>query len=123
MTITRCEIHLDALRFYAYHGVMEQERKVGGEYTVDLQLRLSDADAAVNDDDLSGTVNYAEVYELVHKEMATPSALLEHAAGRILSAIFSHFPKVASATIKLCKVNPPMGATCKGCSVVLTAER
>lgn len=123
MTITNCDIELKALHFYAYHGVLEQERKVGGDYTVDLQLQLSDAEAAIYDDQLDGTVNYAEVYELVRHEMATPSALLEHVAGRILSAIFDRFPKVVRATVKVCKVNPPMGASCNGCSVALTAER
>lgn len=123
MTITNCEIQLKGLRFYAYHGVLEQERKVGGDYTVDLQLRLSEADAAVFGDDLDGTVNYAEVYDLVRHEMAVPSALLEHVAGRILAAIFDRFPKVAAATVNLRKVNPPMGASCDGCAVVLTADR
>ena len=123
MTITNCEIELKGLRFNAFHGVLEQEHKVGGDYTVDLQLRLSDAEAAIFDDKLDGTVNYAEVYDLVHHEMTVPSALLEHVAGRILAAIFDRFPKVAAATIHLRKVNPPMGAACDGCAVVLTAER
>lgn len=123
MTISQCDIRLEGLRFYAFHGVLEQERRVGGDYTLDLILTLSDADAAIFQDDLSGTVNYAEVYELVKREMATPSALLEHVAGRILAALFEAFPKVAAATVKLRKDNPPMGATCDGCSVVLTAKR
>lgn len=123
MTITQCDIRLEGLRFYAFHGVLPQEQIVGGHYTVDLCLRLSEAERAVLHDELAGTVNYAEVYRLVQREMATPSALLEHVAGRILSAIFAAFPTVATATITLRKDNPPMGADGEGCSVRLTAER
>lgn len=123
MRITQTEIHLEGFRFYAYHGVLEQERKVGGEYTIDLFLTLSDATSAIADDDLDGTVNYAEVYDLLKREMEVPSALLEHVCGRILQVLFDAFPLIVKAQIKLCKVNPPLGAVCSGCSAVLTAER
>lgn len=123
MKIKNCEIRLEALRFYAYHGVLQQERNVGGFYTLDLCLTLSDASSAIADDKLAGTVNYAEVYELVRSEMATPSALLEHVAGRILTAVFERFPLVASAVVSVRKDNPPMGADCAGCTVTLSAER
>lgn len=123
MKIKNCEIRLEALRFYAYHGVLQQERNVGGFYTLDLCLTLSDASSAIADDNLAGTVNYAEVYELVRSEMATPSALLEHVAGRILTAVFERFPLVASAVVSVRKDNPPMGADCAGCTVTLSAER
>lgn len=129
MTITHLDIRLEGLRFYAYHGVLPQERKVGGRYTVDLVLSLpapvDDAPtcAAVCADDLAGTVNYAEVYDVVRREMDTPSALLEHAAGRILSAVFDAFPLVIGAVVTLRKDTPPMGAACNGCAVTLTAKR
>lgn len=123
MTITNCAIRLDGLRFYAYHGVLEQERLVGGHYTVDLVLTLGDCSAAIDDDDLSGTVNYAEVYEAVRKEMAQPSALLEHVAGRILRRILTDFSRVVTARITLRKDTPPMGADCDGCAVVLEVKK
>lgn len=123
MRLSQCDIQLRGLRFYAYHGVLEQERRVGGDYTLDLVLTLSDASRAIFHDDLAGTVNYAEVYALVEREMAQPSALIECVAGRILQALFDAFPLVASATVTLCKVNPPMGADTRGCAVSITAER
>lgn len=123
MTITNCDIQLQQLRFYAFHGVLPHERVVGGHYTVDLHLHLSDATRAIENDDLAGTVNYAEVHDVVKREMDIPSALLEHVAGRILRAVFEAFPLVASATIVLRKDTPPMNADCAGCAVRLTAER
>lgn len=123
MTITKTEIRLQGLRFYAYHGVLPQERQVGGHYTVDATLQLTGADSAIHDDELSGTVNYAEAYAIISREMQTPSALIEHVAGRILRAVFAAFPLVCAATIEVRKDTPPMGADCAGCSVRLTATR
>ena len=34
--VMECSVKLERMRFYAYHGVMEQERRVGN----DLRLRL-----------------------------------------------------------------------------------
>lgn len=135
--IEQCDVQLNGLRFYAYHGVLPQERTVGGWYTVDVRLSLlADGQslaatsssaaapaAAIMDDDLRATVNYAEVYALIGSVMAQPSALIEHVAGRILSGVFAEFPLVQAACVIVRKDNPPMGADCAGCSVTLSASR
>lgn len=133
--INTCDVQLHRLRFYAYHGVLPQERTVGGWYTVDVRLSLlgegqqlvadvEEAPAgAVFRDDLCATVNYAMVYALVARVMAQPSALIEHVAGRILKALFEEFALVQAATVSVRKENPPMGADCGGCSVTLSAVR
>ena len=59
--------------------------QVGNTFIVDLIL-TAPLENAVWSDDLSDTINYATVYETVKAEMAIPSRLLEHAAGRILKA-------------------------------------
>lgn len=123
MKITRCDIRLEQLRLYAYHGVLEQERRVGAFYTLDVTLSLAHAEGAVLHDELASTVNYAEVYDLVRQEFMQPSQLLEHVAGRLLQAILFAFPAVAAAAVTVRKDNPPMGADCAGCSVTLAAER
>lgn len=123
MKILSTEIRIDAMRFHAYHGVLEQERAVGGDYSVTLRLWLSAYWEAVSCDSLEGTVNYAEAYALVEREMRLPSALIEHVAGRILSAVFFAFPRVAEAEVEVRKMNPPMGGDCAGAAVVLRAAR
>ena len=72
---------------------------------------------AMQSDDVEDTLNYAELYQLVQREMAVPSKLLEHVAGRIVKAIGKDFPDVTSIDLKLTKLNPPMGADCAGASV------
>ena len=110
------------MAFYAYHGVLPQERAVGGEYWVDLTLYPADISAAVQGDRLDGTINYAEAYEIVRREMAQPSALLEHVCGRIAQALFAAFPALLRIEVEVCKVNPPIGAACHGASVKLVFE-
>ena len=122
MTIATSKIYLDDMHFYAYHGVMEQERSVGGEYSVSLTVE-TDLTEAVRTDDVADTINYAALYEIVKSEMAVPSKLLEHVAGQIGQRIMETFERITTLTIKVTKVNPPMGADCKGASVELKLTR
>lgn len=102
-------ISLD-LTFHARHGVLPQEQSVGGEFRVRLRLSLSEADAAdaLCSDSLDGTVNYAEVYELVRKEMERPSALIEHVAARICKVLLHTFSKLREVETAVTKVAPPI---------------
>ena len=115
-------ITLNGLRFYAYHGVLPQERRVGGYFVVSLRLGC-DIIRAMQSDDVSDTLNYAEVYRVVKREMEIPSNLLEHAAGRIVRAISKSFPAVTSIDLTLNKVNPPMGADCQGAGVEVKIKK
>lgn len=118
MRIESGYIFLKDLRFHAFHGVMPQERKVGGDFLVSLRMGY-DISKAMRTDEVSDTLNYAEVYALVRKEMEQPSALLERVAGRIAEALFASDPKILSIDLWLTKVNPPMGADCQGAGVEL----
>ena len=122
MTIAASKIFLDDMRFYAYHGVMEQERRVGGEYGVSLVVEV-DLTQAIATDDVADTVNYAELYELVKREMAVSSKLLEHVAGRIGQSAMDKFDRITALTIRVTKLNPPMGADCNGASVEIKVKR
>lgn len=122
MKITGSKIYLDDIRFYAYHGVMEQERQVGGEYLVSLAIE-TDLSEAVHTDDLADTVNYAALYALIEREMSVPSKLLEHVAGRIGQRSLEEFDKIATLTVRVTKQNPPIGADCKGASVEIKMKR
>lgn len=115
-------VALNHLRFHAYHGVLPQEKQVGGSYDVSIRLQIREAQDAVLHDKLSGTVNYAEVYEEIKSIMSQPSQLLEHVAGRILRRIFLQHRQVTQASVTVCKINPPIGADCESASVTLTAK-
>lgn len=124
MKLMSSKIYLRNVRFHAFHGVLPQEGIVGNDYLVNLVLDY-DFSSALKTDDLQGTLNYAEVYQKVREEMAVPSKLLEHVAGRIAHRLFSDFPEIQKLQLSITKVNPPMGADCDGAGVevVLTNDK
>lgn len=121
-TLTQNKIIIQGLRLFAYHGVMEQERKIGAYFTLDLEVE-TDFSSALQSDDLSGTISYADLFKTVKQEMSQPSSLLEHVAGRIVKAIFTDYPTATSVRLRLLKENPPMGADCQGAGVEVFYER
>lgn len=124
MNLMSSKIYLRNVRFHAFHGVLPQEGIVGNDYLVNLVLDY-DFSSAMKTDDLQGTLNYAEVYQKVKEEMAVPSKLLEHVAGRIAHRLFSDFPEIQKLQLSITKVNPPMGADSDGAGVevVLTNDK
>ena len=111
-------IRLEKLRFRALHGVLPQERQVGGDFTVTLRIGYL-WQAAMDSDAVADTLDYAAVYRLVQREMVLPSQLLEHVAGRIAKALLRDFPQITSIDLWLTKTCPPMGADGEGAGVEL----
>lgn len=118
------KIYLKNVRFHAYHGVLPQETQVGNDYVVNLDVSY-DFSRAMETDELAGTLNYAELYELVKEEMEISSKLLEHVAGRIGKRLLAEYPAIQEIQLAITKVNPPFGADCDGAGVevVLTNDK
>ena len=116
MLATDMYIRMEGMKFYAFHGVLPQENTVGSYYYLDLKLK-TDFSRASENDDLEGTVSYADIYTAVKAEMEIPSQLLEHVCQRISSRIFKDFLSITAIDIALFKENPPMGACAKSIGV------
>lgn len=115
-------IFLDRICFFAHHGVGGQETLVGNEFTVSLRLKVN-IERAMQTDDVTDTVSYAEVYEAVKAEMGIPSKLLEHVGGRIVKRLFGDFPQIENIELKLSKRNPPMGADIEAAGIEICMDR
>lgn len=114
--LSHSTIFIRGLRLHAFHGVMEQEQRVGGLFEVSLRVHYN-INSALESDDLADTLSYADLCQTVTEQMAQPSKLLEHVAGRIAKAIFGQFPEVSAINVEITKLNPPMGADCAGAGV------
>lgn len=101
-------ISIEGMEFFAYHGCFKEEAIIGTKFRIDLFLE-TDTGQAESTDELSDTINYQSVYELVKTEMSTRSKLLEHVGRRILNCIKQTFPEIEHAKIKIRKLNPPLG--------------
>ena len=122
MQIENYTVELRDVHLYAHHGVMPQEREIGAWFTIDIKLEIDDCSCAESDL-IDGTVSYADVYDVVVKEMAQPSKLLENVAHRIMERIFASFGSVTDVVISVTKDTPPMGGDRLSASVRLKAKR
>ncbi|NPD81079.1 dihydroneopterin aldolase [Prevotella sp. PINT] len=113
---TETYIHIDNLRMHAFHGVLEQERRVGNDYLINIKVGYPWLHAVATDD-VEDTLNYAALAGIVKEQMNIPSALLEHVAGRITARIQEMFPKCTSIDLRITKVAPPMQCDCDGAGV------
>jgi dihydroneopterin aldolase len=109
-------ILLHGIQFYGYHGVHDEERRLGQRFLVDVELRL-DLSRAAAKDDVSVGVDYGQVYAIV-VEIGTRQQfkLLETLATRIASAILTRFP-VGDVTVRATKPAPPLPGVLAGVSV------
>ena len=115
-------IELEKILFFAYHGVMPQEKIVGNQFEVNLRVR-TDFSEALQEDLLDNTISYADMYEVVKHEMMIPSDLIEHVAGRILQALTTRWPQIEAVELKVSKLNPPITGDVAKASVILNWKR
>ena len=112
-------IKIENMEFYAYHGHFKEEQIVGNKFLVDLAIE-TDMQMPAKSDDLDDALNYQIAYNLVKEEMQIKSHLLEHIAGRILDSLYNNFTTIKKATVKVSKMNPPMGGKMERVSVTLS---
>jgi 7,8-dihydroneopterin aldolase/epimerase/oxygenase len=100
-------INIEGVRLYAYHGCLEEEARIGGEYIVDVQIGTDFSEAA-SADDLTKTIDYCAVYEICKTEMAIRSKLIEQVCQRIYSSLRKSFPDISSLMVRVTKLHPPI---------------
>lgn len=100
MTFKNSYIHLKDLRFYAFHGVLPQEKSVGAYFILNICVKV-DVERAALTDEISDTVSYADIYQIAKEEMQVTSELLEHVAGRICKRLYQEFSSVEAVDITI----------------------
>lgn len=112
-------VELVDMEFFARHGCFEEEQIIGNKFIVNLWVEY-DCTRPSETDDINDALNYQILYDIVKREMAVPSHLLEHVAGRILKSIRQDFPYIGAAQIKIDKLNPPLGGKVGASRVVMS---
>ena len=103
------KITLRNLTLYSYHGCFSEEQKIGSEYKLDVWIK-GDFSRAEKTDDLSETIDYVAVSDIVLHEMSVPSRLIENVADRILSKILLEWPQIQTTGLIIKKMSPPTNA-------------
>lgn len=116
------KIHLKNIRVFTNHGCLDEEGKIGSDYRVDLKIK-TDFKQAVLSDELCHTVDYVHLNSIVNQEMQIRSKLLEHVASRIMARIFDELPQVQQISIRIAKINPPIGGDVASVAVKIKQKR
>src|SRR5512133_1425054 len=112
-------IQIENMEFYSFHGHFREERIVGNKFIVNLTIE-TDMKQPAESDNLKDAVNYQRAYEIIKQQMEIKSYLLENIAGRILDALYKEMRGIIKATVKVSKMNPPMGGKIGSVSVTLS---
>lgn len=112
------KVELTGMEFFARHGCLEEERREGNTFRVDVSYAY-DGEKAAKSDDLAYAVDYAAVYAIVKREMDITSNLLENVAFRILKALESEVPGITGLSVSVSKKNPPVGGPCEWSTVTV----
>lgn len=116
------KVKIDNIRVYAHHGCLREESVVGSEYTVGVTVG-ADLAKASSSDELSDTVDYVNIHQIVKEEMQIASKLLEHVAQRIIDRVLSEIDLVDQVEVAVSKINPPIGGDVEKVTVVLHSKR
>ena len=82
-------IMISGVHGFGYHGVFEEEKRKGQDFTADVVMHISTRAAAVSDD-LADSVDYGTAAELVHGVLVgDPVDLIETLAERIASQLLA----------------------------------
>lgn len=114
---------LRKMEYYGVHGVFEEEQKLGQRFYIDLELQLDLKEAGVHDD-LTKTVNYAEVHERVKAIVQGKKfKLIEALAECIASDLLDTYTVIDALTVKVTKPHPPFDIHFEGVTVELFRTR
>jgi dihydroneopterin aldolase len=111
-------IEVNGIKIYAFHGCLEEEAKIGGNYLVDVMLNTSFFNAAENDD-LTQTINYVDINKIVCEEMAIRSKLIEHVGQRIIQRIKKEIKNITYLKIKVTKICPPINGDVDNVAIII----
>ena len=114
------KIVLSGLEFYARHGVFDEENTLGARFVVDVELSLPLSE----EDVLSQTVDYGEVYDLVRGVMqGEPYKLIEALAHHIAARLLRDQPLVQTLTVRVHKPHAPLPGVVRDIYAEVTRHR
>jgi dihydroneopterin aldolase len=104
-------IELQSLVVFGHHGYLEEERRLGQRFLVDLWVDVHGD--ATETDRIDDTVDYRQLAALVRDVFAGPERLLlEGLAGAVADGIVERFPSVERARVRVRKpdvvLDPPV---------------
>lgn len=116
-------ILVQRIAVFAYHGLLEEEARLGQRFYISLDCRL-DLGQAGRSDDVAHTVSYADLTAIAIR-IATQRrfALIEALAEAIAAEILDGFPLLQAVSVRVDKPSAPVPAAIEGVAVEITRTR
>jgi len=115
-------LEISGMEFYSGIGCYNEEQIIGNRFLIDLQL-ITNCEIPAITDNIDDALNYQLVYDLVKTEMQINCHLIEFKAQQILNILFANFAQLQEVTIKLSKVNPPLGGKLEKVSIIFNKKK
>lgn len=112
-------ITVEGIKCYAYHGCLDEEAIIGGKYSVDVYVE-ADVSKSFETDNLHDTVDYSMITDIVLKEMAVRSKLIEHACKRVVDKLVLYIKEYEKISVRVTKFHPPVNGNVEKTSIYLT---
>jgi dihydroneopterin aldolase len=116
------KIAIQGAEFFAHHGFYPEEQKLGNYFLVDVEVEF-EFTGNLDEDDITNTVNYEQLYHLVAAQMTQTRKLLETVVNAILDDIKSAWPNLQIITVTIEKLNPPLGHKVASSSVTINYNK
>lgn len=111
------------MEFYGYHGVFQEETKLGQRFIIDLEVE-ADLQQAGTTDNLEYSINYGQLYfdvkEIVEGE---PLKLIEAVAEAIAKKMLNGYNRIQSVMVRVIKPDPPIPGHYQSVSVEILRKR
>jgi dihydroneopterin aldolase len=114
-------ISLNKLLFVGYHGLYPEEKKLGNNYSVEIDIDFIPRQGVI--DQLDQTIDYVHVYAIVKKWMEIPTPLLETLVGKIADDILSSQALANKVFVKITKLHLPISSFEGNVSVTIEKSR
>ena len=115
------KLTLKNMIFYGYHGVYAEERQLGQQIAVDVEM-VKELFEAGSQDDLNLTVNYAEVYDLVKEIVEREEYKLIEGIGLAILKRLAERYVLKGLTVRVRKPHPPLGGLVEAAEFEVTKE-
>ena len=111
-------IEVNGIKIYAFHGCLDEEGKIGGNYVVDVMLNTDFTLGALHDD-LQNTIDYVDVNLIVKEEMSVRSKLIEHVGHRIVRRLKTELNGISALKVKITKITPPINGDVENVAIII----
>ena len=103
------KIKFKNIKFYAYHGVSIEEKKLGQKFEIDIDIKFRYS-SDTSSDNISNTINYVGIYEIAKREMYRKKYdLIETLALNIVNKVLK-LDLVQEVVVRVRKPNIPLKA-------------